>query len=171
MNYCTIQEAWGRELEQFTDNDTLRNDTDLRNTNKQFTNNNKHLTNNNKHFTNNELFTNNDNINDINNDNNNNLNIFENSTSFKNNNNKTQTNFNKNNKSYNINYNGTCDCDLLLEHIKSCPKCYNKIKSEFSPKIIEYYHNILSNNKDIITLILIGLFIILFFKLINNITK
>ena len=121
MNYCTIQEAWGKQIETFT----------------------------------------NDNDNDNNNNNN--------------------DNEKKQNITYNINYDETyndkncndetCNCDLLFNHIKKCPKCYNKIKNYFRPKIIEYYHNIIEDNKDIITLILIGLFILLFYKLINNLTK
>ena len=119
MNYCTIQEAWGKQIETFTNDD---------NNNRQNNNNN-----------------------------------------------------NRQNISYNINYDETdnetcdndknCNCDLLFNHIKKCPKCYNKIKNYFKPKVIEYYHNIIEDNKDIITLILIGLFILLFYKLINNLTK
>jgi len=146
MNYCTIQEAWGKQIEQFTNN----NDTD--------SNNNDTYGNNNNTYGNNTNNTDNTNNNSYNNNNNNNNKLLK-------------YNEKKQNVSYNINYDETCNCDLLFNHIKKCPKCYNKIKNYFRPKIIEYYHNIIDDNKDIITLILIGLFILLFYKLINNLTK
>ena len=154
MNYCTIQEAWGKQIEQFTNN----NDTDSNN-NDTYGNNNDTYGNNNDTYGNNTDNTNNNSCNNNNN-------------SCNNNNNKLlKYNEKKQNVSYNINYDETCNCDLLFNHIKKCPKCYNKIKNYFRPKIIEYYHNIIDDNKDIITLILIGLFILLFYKLINNLTK
>lgn len=113
MNYCTIQEAWGKQIEKFTNNDT---------------------------------------------DNSHEVKKTENNTSY----------FNYDTEEEN---NETYNCDILLNHIKKCPKCYNKIKNYFKPKIIQYYYNIIEDNKDIITLILIGLFILLFYKLINNLTK
>jgi uncharacterized membrane protein YraQ (UPF0718 family) len=109
MNYCTIQDAWGIQIEKFTNNDTKKIENE------------------------------------------NNTNYF---------------NYDTEEENYD-----TCNCDILLNHIKKCPKCYNKIKNYFKPKIIQYYYNIIEDNKDIITLILIGLFILLFYKLINNLTK
>ena len=66
-------------------------------------------------------------------------------------------------------------CDNFINHINHCNHCYNKLyykinvprKNEF----INNLHNIINNNKDTIVLLLIGIFIILFFKLVNNITK
>ena len=114
MNYCTIQEAWGKqEIEKFTNDDTNENENENNN------NNNKNNTN---YFDYDEIEE-------------------------------------------------SCDCNRLLNHIKKCPKCYNKIKNYFKPKAMQYYNNILEDNKDIITLILIGLFILLFYKLVNNLTK
>jgi hypothetical protein len=66
-------------------------------------------------------------------------------------------------------------CDKILNHINTCKHCYNKLYYKFNVpqrnEFINNLHNIINNNKDIIVLLLIGLFIILFFKLVNNITK
>jgi hypothetical protein len=45
------------------------------------------------------------------------------------------------------------------------------MRDYFKPKIIEKMNDIIEDNKDIIVLILIGLSILLFFNMINNITK
>ena len=60
------------------------------------------------------------------------------------------------------------DCDLFILHLKNCKKCYNRIHNEYKPNTLE---QIINDNKDTIVLILIGMFILLFFNLINNITK
>jgi hypothetical protein len=62
-------------------------------------------------------------------------------------------------------------CDDYLLHIKSCRKCYNKMRNQFRPHIIENFQCIVDDNKDTIVLILVGISILLFFNLINNITK
>ena len=162
MNYCTIQEAWGKQIEQFTnnDNENQQNRPSGHNISNSYSHNNSNNNNNN----NNHSPSNNNSHNHSHNH----------SYSHNSENNNDETfNYNKikQNNSYNINYDETCNCDILFNHIKKCPKCYNKIKNYFRPKIIEYYHNIIDDNKDIITLILIGLFILLFYKLINNLTK
>jgi hypothetical protein len=63
------------------------------------------------------------------------------------------------------------ECELFMIHVKNCRKCYNKIKNQFKPKLIENFQTIINDNKDTIVLILIGISILLFFNLINNITK
>ena len=66
------------------------------------------------------------------------------------------------------------NCGDIVIHIKKCPKCYNRMREHFKPQfksqIIEKFQGIVDENKDIIVLILIGISIILFFNLINNIT-
>jgi hypothetical protein len=62
-------------------------------------------------------------------------------------------------------------CEDYMVHIKSCRKCYNRIRHQFRPQIIENFQDIIEDNRDIIVLILIGISILLFFNLINNITK
>ena len=77
------------------------------------------------------------------------------------------------NKNKNINIQ-IMNCDNVLEHISKCKHCYNKLYYKFnvpqSNELINNLHNIINNNKDTIVLILIGIFIIMFFKLVNNIT-
>jgi len=67
---------------------------------------------------------------------------------------------------YNIN-----ECANFIEHIRTCKDCRAKMRDYFKPKIIEKMNDIIEDNKDIIVLILIGLSILLFFNMINNITK
>jgi hypothetical protein len=62
------------------------------------------------------------------------------------------------------------NCDDFVKHIKSCRKCYNRTKNYFKPKIMESVHELIDNNKDSIVLILIGISILLFFNLLNNLT-
>lgn len=79
------------------------------------------------------------------------------------------TNFNNtinSNTLYNIN-----ECANFIEHIRTCKECRAKMRDYFKPKIIEKMNDIIEDNKDIIVLILIGLSILLFFNMINNITK
>jgi hypothetical protein len=63
------------------------------------------------------------------------------------------------------------DCEKALLHIKNCKSCYNKYRNHFRPQLIENINDMLNDNKDIIVLILIGISILLFFNLINNLTK
>lgn len=72
-------------------------------------------------------------------------------------------------KVYNLN--NKINCDEFILHLKECKKCYNKMKNQFRPQLVEKFQNIVDENKDTIVLILIGISILLFFNLINNITK
>jgi len=63
------------------------------------------------------------------------------------------------------------NCNDFLIHVRNCRKCYNKMKNQFKPQIIENFQEIINENRDTIVLILIGISILLFFNLINNITK
>jgi hypothetical protein len=62
-------------------------------------------------------------------------------------------------------------CGDFLNHIHTCRQCRNKVKNYFKPKIVENFQDIVEDNKDTIVLILIGISILLFFNLINNMTK
>lgn len=76
-----------------------------------------------------------------------------------------------NSNQYNNNFHELVDCDNFLNHIHTCKKCHNKVKNYFKPKIVENIQDIVEDNKDTIVLILIGISILLFFNLINNMTK
>jgi hypothetical protein len=66
-------------------------------------------------------------------------------------------------------------CDNILNHISQCKHCYHKMYNKFNipqkNEFINNLHYIINNNKDTIVLMLIGIFIIMFFKLVNNITS
>ncbi len=63
------------------------------------------------------------------------------------------------------------DCKKIMKHIMKCPKCYKKLREKFRPKILCLLKDIVEEYKEMIVLILIGIFIILFFNLISNINK
>lgn len=63
------------------------------------------------------------------------------------------------------------NCDSFILHARNCRKCYNRMRNEFKPRIIENFQGVIDENRDIIVLILIGISILLFFNLINNVTK
>ena len=63
------------------------------------------------------------------------------------------------------------DCESFIQHIKSCRKCNNRVREQFSPKIVEKFQCMIDDNRDTIVLILIGISILLFFNLIINVTK
>ncbi len=62
-------------------------------------------------------------------------------------------------------------CDDFMLHVKSCRKCYNRMRNQFKPQLIENFQDMIDDNRDTIVLILIGISILLFFNLINNITS
>jgi len=63
------------------------------------------------------------------------------------------------------------NCDSFILHTRNCRKCYNRMKNQFKPQLIENFQDMIEENRDTIVLILIGISILLFFNLINNITK
>jgi len=63
------------------------------------------------------------------------------------------------------------DCDSFIKHYRTCEKCQNKIRNEIRPNLLISIKKIIDNNNDIIVLILAGISILLFFNLINNLTK
>ncbi len=62
-------------------------------------------------------------------------------------------------------------CDAFMNHIKTCRKCYNKMRYQFRSHLVENFQEIVEDNRDTIVLILLGISILLFFNLINNLTK
>jgi hypothetical protein len=63
------------------------------------------------------------------------------------------------------------DCDSFISHVRNCRKCHIRMRNYFKPKLVENFQDIIEDNRDTIVLILIGLSILLFFNLINNMTK
>jgi hypothetical protein len=72
---------------------------------------------------------------------------------------------------YDNNHQEINSCDDFMLHVKSCRKCYNKMRNQFKPHIIEKFQCLIDDNRDTIVIILAGISILLFFNLINNITK
>lgn len=63
------------------------------------------------------------------------------------------------------------NCNDFLSHLNKCKQCQQVIKNKYRPKILENFSDILDTNKDIVVLILVGVCIMLFFNLVNNVTK
>lgn len=76
-----------------------------------------------------------------------------------------------NNLNLNNHMNVYSECQMFMNHIKNCRQCYNKLKFQFRPKIIETFQDLVDENRDIIVIILIGISILLFLNLVNNVTK
>lgn len=62
-------------------------------------------------------------------------------------------------------------CDDFIDHLNKCQKCRMKIKNNLSSKIIKKINHIIFYNKDMILLILIVLFILIFLNLLFSIIK
>lgn len=62
-------------------------------------------------------------------------------------------------------------CDDFLSHLNKCTHCQRLLKNKYRPQILENFSDILDTNKDIVVLILIGICIMLFFNLVNSVTK
>ena len=60
------------------------------------------------------------------------------------------------------------DCDDIINHVKKCRKCFKKLRSLMKSNPLE---GIIDENREVIIMILIGISIMLFFNLVNNITK
>jgi hypothetical protein len=103
--------------------------------------------------------------------------INNNSKEFVNNNSiefmENYNNINNNNNNNNNNHQSTfdLDCNSFIAHFRKCEKCQNRIRNEIKPNLLISIKKIIDNNNDIIVLILAGLSILLFFNLINNLTK
>lgn len=89
---------------------------------------------------------------------------------------KYETFVNSESKNYKINYSNKTEhtppllCDDIIEHFKNCKECNSKIKKN-NLVILDSMRELINDNRDVIVLILIGISILLFFNLINNLTK
>lgn len=67
-------------------------------------------------------------------------------------------------------------CKDIINHVRKCNICYNELLNIFSKNKIfeskvESFENLIDDHRETIVLILIGVSILLFFNLVNNITK
>ena len=63
------------------------------------------------------------------------------------------------------------ECNNFMEHINKCNVCYNKMKNKFRSPVIEKIYQLIQDNRDTILIILIGIAILLILNLVNNINK
>ena len=63
------------------------------------------------------------------------------------------------------------NCNDFFSHLNKCKQCQRLVRNKYRPKILENFSNILDTNKDIVVLILVGICIMLFFNLVNSVTK
>ncbi len=82
------------------------------------------------------------------------------------------TNVPKNQEKININYenNQSMSCDMFIHHVRNCKYCSNKLGLYRTP-LLDELRGLVNQNKDMVVLVLLGVFILLFFNLVNNVTK
>jgi hypothetical protein len=149
MNYCSIEDAWGSKCNQISN---------------QYKN---YMVD--KNYTEPEPMETNQNIKIPKN----NIQLEKNIESF----NNTNINAISNTKKFKImddndhHLDELYDCNSFITHMRNCRKCHNKMRNYFRPKLVENFQDIIEDNRDTIVLILMGISILLFFNLINNMTK
>jgi hypothetical protein len=148
MNYCSLEDAWGGKCNQIS-NQYNNYMVDKNYTQPQQVDNNKkeHLDFNIENFNNTQTNTD--------------TNLRQNKTPL-------LQNLPKNDDHH---LDELYDCDSFINHIRNCRKCNNRMKNYFKPKLVENFQDIIEDNRDTIVLILIGISILLFFNLINNMSK
>ena len=62
-------------------------------------------------------------------------------------------------------------CMDIMNHIKNCRVCSNNLRKQYRSPLLDNLNNIIDDNRETIVLILMGISILLFFNLINNMTK
>jgi hypothetical protein len=70
-----------------------------------------------------------------------------------------------------IKYNYSYNCNDFMNHINNCRTCSNRLREKYKSKVLNNIQDIILNNKEPIVLVLMGIFILLFFNLIYNLTK
>ena len=63
------------------------------------------------------------------------------------------------------------DCKRIIKHVMKCKKCYRKLQLKFRPKLLGLLHDIIDEYREIIVLVLMGIFLMLFFNLVNNLSN
>jgi flagellar biosynthesis chaperone FliJ len=71
----------------------------------------------------------------------------------------------------NINYNEENSCNDFITHLKTCRQCQIKLREQFRPKILENFEDIIQTNRDLIVLILVGMSLLLFFRLLTSVSS
>ncbi len=147
MNYCSIDDAWGKS-------NSISNQFKI------------HMNNEDDNIIDNIPYVNGSNVSNKTNSRpiskTNNIEHFSNQNKIV----KNKQNYNYEDDNFEFNH-----CDNFMNHIKTCRKCYNKMKYQFRSRLVENFQEIVDDNRDTIVLILLGIFILLFFNLINNLSK
>ncbi len=72
---------------------------------------------------------------------------------------------------YNYSDSQIFSCDDFFINMNNCRTCRNRVREKYRSKVLYNINDIINGNKDAIVLILMGIFILLFFNLIYNLTK
>jgi hypothetical protein len=70
-----------------------------------------------------------------------------------------------------INYNLNSNCNDFVNHLRTCRQCQNKLREQFRPRILENFEDIIQTNRDLIVLILVGMSLLLFFRLLSSVSS
>ena len=62
-------------------------------------------------------------------------------------------------------------CSKLLRHIKNCKKCQKKLRKKFRPRLVEKLEYLLEDYREVIVLILLGISLLIFINLVLNVVN
>ena len=62
-------------------------------------------------------------------------------------------------------------CGDFINHLIECSKCQRRLKNKMQNKVVEKFTTLIDDNRDVIVMILAGISIVLFFNLVNNLSK
>jgi len=62
-------------------------------------------------------------------------------------------------------------CGDFLNHLMGCQRCQRKLKNKMKNKVVEKFSSLVDENRDVIVMVLVGISLVLFFNLVNNMTR
>lgn len=137
MNYCSIQDAWGKpntisnQLKEY--NNTKNKDDDNKKNYKYNNEDDK------EHFA------------DVRSEN--------------------VPNYYRNNTRSESRKNTYYNCAEIMNHLKNCKVCANNIRKQYRSPLLDNINNMIDDNRETLVLVLMGISILLFINLINNLTS
>ena len=80
-------------------------------------------------------------------------------------------NYDYSNNNHNNHKHHNYNCDNFINHLSRCSSCSNRVRNKYRSRVMDNIQNIITDNKDAIVLILMGIFILLFINLVFSLTK
>ena len=67
--------------------------------------------------------------------------------------------------------NSNYTCAEIMNHLKNCRVCSNNIRKQYRSPLLDNINNMIDDNRETLVLVLMGISILLFINLINNLTS